>query len=93
VAIGYHAFLHGAANSHFKNRSSFFIILKSVHRVLNPSPQNYALYAHDNDKKDGRRRPLTDMFQPRLYNGLPLLDLDVDQSLPANNLVVFTVLL
>jgi hypothetical protein len=35
----YHGFLHGAANSHFKNRSSFFIILKSVRRVLAPSPE------------------------------------------------------
>jgi hypothetical protein len=53
----YHAFLHGAANSHFKNRSSFFIILKSVRRVLTPSTRNYALYARDNDEKYGR--PLT----------------------------------
>jgi hypothetical protein len=46
----YHTFLHGAANSHFKNRPSFFIILKSVRRVL----RNYALCARDNDEKDGR---------------------------------------
>jgi hypothetical protein len=42
----YHAFLHGAANSlaHFKNSSVIFNIL------------NYALYARDNDEKDGRPR-------------------------------------
>jgi hypothetical protein len=50
----YHAFLHGAANSHFKNRSSFFIALKSVRRVLIPFPRNYALYAHHKVIKDGR---------------------------------------
>jgi hypothetical protein len=50
----YHIFLHGAANSRFKHRSSFFIILKSVCRVLAHSPLNYVLYARDNDEKDGR---------------------------------------
>jgi hypothetical protein len=34
-----HAFLHGAVNSHFNNISSFFYILKSVRRVLTPSPE------------------------------------------------------
>jgi hypothetical protein len=45
----YHTFLHGAANSHFKNRSLFFIFQKAY-----ASPRNYTLYARDNDEKDGQ---------------------------------------
>jgi hypothetical protein len=50
----YHAFLHGAADSHFKNRSSFFYNFKKRTPCLTPSPPNYALYARDNGEKDGR---------------------------------------
>jgi hypothetical protein len=38
--------------------------LKSICRVLTPSPQNYALYARDNDEKDGR--PLRQLIKTSL---------------------------